>query len=157
MKTIEKWKIIDGFEDYEVSTFGRIRHNNKILSLSKNTSGYFKVNLYNNSKSKTVYVHRIVAKAFISNVNNLNEINHIDENKLNNHVDNLEWCDTYYNNKYGTKTLRQSKAISKKILVIDVNNNINRYNSINEAAIALNCSKSNISRVINRPTKRCKG
>lgn len=79
------------------------------------------------------------------------------KNKANNNADNLEWCDTYYNNIYGTKTLRQANAISKKVLVIDKDNNVKKYNSLDDVAIALNCCKSNVSRVIDRPTKRCKG
>lgn len=110
MKTIEEWKIIEDFPEYEVSSFGRIKRSNKFLTPTKKSDGYFKINLRLNKVPKTVYVHRIVAKAFVENPNNYNCVNHKDENKANNNADNLEWCDTYYNNIYGTKTLRQANA-----------------------------------------------
>lgn len=157
MKTIEEWKVIEDFPEYEVSSFGRIKRSNKFLTPTKKSDGYFKINLRLNKVPKTVYVHRIAAKAFVENPNNYNCVNHKDENKANNNADNLEWCDTYYNNIYGTKTLRQANAISKKVLVIDKDNNVKKYNSLDDVAIALNCCKSNVSRVIDRPTKRCKG
>lgn len=157
MKTIEEWKYIKGFPDYEVSTFGQIRRNNKLLTPTKRPDGYLKINLRINKKSKTLYVHRIVAEHFIDNPDNYPCVNHKNEIKTDNNVDNLEWCDTNYNNTYGTKNTRHATAISKKVLVIDENNNIRKYNSLNEVAVALNCCKSNVSRVIDRPTKRCKG
>lgn len=79
MKTIEEWKVIEDFPEYEVSSFGRIKRSNKFLTPTK------------------------------------------------------------------------------KVLVIDKDNNVKKYNSLDDVAIALNCCKSNVSRVIDRPTKRCKG
>lgn len=64
---------------------------------------YKYVSLYFNNVKKTLRVHRLVALAFIPNPNNLPCINHIDENKLNNCVENLEWCDAHYNNTYGNR------------------------------------------------------
>ena len=60
------------------------------------------INLHKDGKQKSYRTHRLVAQAFIDNPNNLPEINHKDEDKTNNNVDNLEWCDSKYNHNYGT-------------------------------------------------------
>lgn len=87
------------------------------MTQSKDKDGYLILGLYRNGKSKTVRVHRLVAKAFIENPYNLPEINHIDENKTNNHVENLEWCTTAYNLTYGHRLdyVRGEKAPKAKL------------------------------------------
>lgn len=114
----EVWKTIDGFEDYEISNFGRCRSidrtdangkrkiKGKILTERYDTKGYVQYALRSNKKIYAKRAHRLVAEAFIPNPNNLPQINHKDENKLNNRVDNLEWCTSQYNNTYGTKIER---------------------------------------------------
>lgn len=94
---------------YDVSNLGRIRNSrtNKILRLGKHRQGYKLVSLYKNKKQKTFLVHRLVAMAFIENPHSFLEINHIDENKENNNVSNLEWCDRVYNANYGTGNKRR--------------------------------------------------
>ena len=79
-----------------------MRHN-KFLKLREDIDGYIVVGLSKNGKQKNYKVHRLVAIAFISNPNNYVEINHIDENKHNNNVDNLEWCTRKYNCNYGER------------------------------------------------------
>lgn len=109
----EIWKDIEGYcGRYSISNFGRIRSNfrfkNKIknndviyLKLQTNVNGYYANNLYDNEvNTKMRTIHRLVANAFIPNPNNLPCINHIDGNKLNNRVDNLEWCTYSRNNKH---------------------------------------------------------
>lgn len=106
----EEWRDIEGHEGkYQVSNFGRIRNSirNKILKQTKVRNNYLVVSLHKN-KQKRFYVHRLVAIAFIPNNNNLSEVNHKDENKENNHVDNLEWCNKEYNLTYGTRIDRIS-------------------------------------------------
>ena len=116
---MEEWKSIPGYEGlYEVSNLGRVRsvdryvkylngmihlHKGKVLSPGIRSDGYLQVSLCCNGKYKTIAVHRLVAQAFIENPDNLPEINHKDEDKTNNSVDNLEWCDRSYNNTYGTR------------------------------------------------------
>lgn len=111
------WKVIEGYPKYEVSDDGEVRviKSGKILTKSVDTRGYYKVTLTNSENRKTLFVHRLVAIAFVSNPNNLNQVNHIDENKQNNHASNLEWCDVVYNCNYGTRNKRISEANKNKI------------------------------------------
>ena len=97
-------KPVKDFPNYLVSDKGEIYslYTNKYLSPRITELGYLVVILTHNGIKKSKRVHRLVAEAFIPNPNNLPEINHKDENKLNNSVDNLEWCNRTYNNNYGT-------------------------------------------------------
>lgn len=126
-------KPIKGYEGYyEVDPFGRVYSVDRIVSVEDNgrsynkplkgkqmkqslhTKGYKTVSLTKDGKTKTCYVHRIVAEAFIDNPDNLPFINHKDEDKTNNFVDNLEWCTNQYNLNYGTARKRQSRALKGK-------------------------------------------
>lgn len=90
---IEVWKPVVGYEGlYEVSDQGRIRSSKCVLK-SHVKNGYLAVNLFKHSVLKHFYVHRVVAEAFIPNHHRLKEVNHIDCNRQNNSVQNLEWCD----------------------------------------------------------------
>ena len=111
----EIWKPIKGYESlYKVSNLGNILSlkTNKLLKANMITNGYFAVQLCKNHKRKSFLVHRIVAEHFIDNPNNLPEINHKDENKGNNTVNNLEWCTRKYNMNY--KQLPKRQQISKE-------------------------------------------
>lgn len=111
----EIWKPIPGYEKlYEVSNFGNVRNNRKQLSFYRINSGYLALKLSKDNVRSSPLVHRLVAIAFIPNPDNLPEVNHKDGNKLNNHVDNLEWTSSktnkqhalaagLYNNIYDTK------------------------------------------------------
>lgn len=110
---IEEWRDVIGYEGlYEVSDWGRVRRNGKILKPFKDRYGYFQVSLYKNGIMRAFTIHRLVAYAFINNPNNYPEINHKDEDKTNNCVDNLEWC---YNTNYGTRNARAAERISEKL------------------------------------------
>lgn len=151
----EIWKDIKGYEGhYQISNLGRVKSLSRIttfrgkkrlekeLILREGTSkkGYSLVSLQKNGIAKTQRVHRLVAQAFIPNINNYQQVNHKDENKKNNCVDNLEWCDCKYNNNYG---LRTSK-ISKKVLQIETGI---VYPSVSEAYRKTKIDIANISRV----------
>lgn len=93
------WKKIKDFEEYEINEKGQVRRNSKILKPEIRT-GYYSVGLCKNGKRIHKRIHRLVAETFIPNPDNLPQVNHRDENKLNNQLDNLEWCDNTYNSQY---------------------------------------------------------
>ena len=117
----EYWKPVVEYEGlYEVSNWGRVKSlkfgKERILKQGKYKYGYLYVVLSKNGILKAFKVHRLVAEAFIDNPDNLPCVNHKDENKLNNNVDNLEWCTHEYNINYGTRTEKCSKKLSKTVL-----------------------------------------
>ena len=116
----EEWRHIDENKLYMVSNLGNvlmIEHRDKLGRLQKErykkkykrTNGYLFVQIKVDGKNKCFDIHRLVAKAFISNPDNLPCINHKDENKENNTVYNLEWCTAKYNNNYGDRRKKASK------------------------------------------------
>ena len=124
----EIWKDIEGFEGlYQVSNFGNVkclehkcpgRYKDKprtvkehLMKQTKGNKGYMYVILSNCDRGKTFLVHRLVAKAFIPNPDNNPVVNHKDENKENNSVENLEWCTSLYNNTYNDIHLRRKHYV----------------------------------------------
>lgn len=119
----EIWKSVKGFEGYyEVSNLGRVRSvdrvvfdkvrqcnrllKGKVLTEKDNGNGYKGVTFCKEHQIYNKYIHILVAEAFLDNPDHLPTVNHKDENKENNIVDNLEWCTQYYNNEYGTRKKR---------------------------------------------------
>lgn len=163
----EIWKDIPGYEGlYQISTIGRVICSLTMrIKATRNRNGYRCVTLHKNGERKTFSVHRLVAIAFITNPNNLPFINHKDENRANNRVDNLEWCDASYNNKYGTrprKVLDANKAngsivAEKKVAKIGRNGTVlDVYNSISEAARQNGVTREAIRNCVNgRTMKSC--
>ena len=156
----EIWKPIKDYEGlYEVSSLGRIKSmpkkfirngavthfEEKILTPS-DSHGYRSVVLTKNGIHKTHSVHRLVALAFIQNPNNYTQINHKDENKSNNRVENLEWCTPHENTEHYHKTLRNGKPMynQKACLQIIDGEVIAEYKSLNEASRRTGVSVSNI-------------
>lgn len=152
---IEIFKDIEGYKGlYQVSNLGNIKslkfRKEKTLKPKKDKDGYLMVNLYKEKKPKTFKVHRLVAQAFIENPNNLPEVNHKDEDKTNNHVTNLEWCDRKYNINYGTAIQR----ISKQVLCLETGK---IYPSANEVQRQLGFAQGNISACCNGRIKQAYG
>lgn len=166
INTKEEWRDISGYEGiYQVSNLGRVKmlgNNNannpefkkeriKGTVCSKGTNYYVFVSLSKNGKSETKKVHRLVAEAFIPNPNNFPQVNHKDENKSNNSVSNLEWCDGKYNSNYGTRTERFTKKMknyekfSKKVYCVELDT---IYPSYNEAQRKTNVCAPNIRKCI---------
>ena len=91
-------------------------------------------------------LHRIIAETFIPNPKNLLEVNHKDENKENNNISNLEWCNRKYNCNYGSMQIRKANKCCKEIIQYDLQGNlIKRWESIKEAGQTLNIHRGNIS------------
>ena len=121
----ERWLPIKGYEGlYEISSLGRIKsfpvkHRTweRISSGYKKTNGYIGVTLCKNGKTQAFFVHRLVADAFVPNPNkeSFTEVNHKDEDKSNNRANNLEWCDTLYNNTYGGRLERVQESHIKSL------------------------------------------
>lgn len=128
---MEQWKDIKDYEGlYQVSNMGRIRSldrlvkggygcqkliKGKIIKPYEAPSGYYKLSLYSHRKREMVYVHKTVAENWLPNPDNLPCINHKDENKKNNSVDNLEWCSYSYNNTYNGKQKITAEKTSKAV------------------------------------------
>lgn len=141
----EEWKSIPGYEGlYEISNHGRVKSyqyckkqgtHERILKPVQQQTGYYFVNLFKDRKMKTIAVHRLVAENFISNPDNLPVVNHKDETRTNNYVENLEWCTHAYNLSYGTTRERIAEKCRKPILQLDKEGNvIKKWSSISEAA-----------------------
>jgi len=149
---LEKWKDIKGYKGvYKISNFGRIYTKHKCRIKSPNIRIYIHANLYLKGEVARFKVHRLVAEYFLKNDNNFPQINHIDGNKHNNNVFNLEWCNNSYNQKHayriGLKTgantnpVRGEKHYShklkeKEVLFLRKTKRNNKYY----------CKKYNISR-----------
>lgn len=115
MEELEIWKPVVGYEGhYEVSNLGMVRslkwNKIRLLKLWKNFDGYFEVGLTKSCYRKFFRVHRLVAEAFIPNPKNLPQINHLDCNRTNNKVSNLEWTDAKGNSNHPQTRINMSKA-----------------------------------------------
>lgn len=140
------WKVISDFPDYLISDSGIVfsnKSNKEIKPASCN--GYLIVGLVKDKKQHSCFIHRLVAKAFIPNPDNLPQVNHKDENKENNAVINLEWCTPLYNCLYGTRRERFAISKSKPIQQLDSKGRvIKEWSSIKVAAFTLGYKASGI-------------
>ena len=163
IKEIWKTAVYDGelYEGlYKVSNWGRIlsldyRHTGKpgLMNPGENTDGYLRVNLHKNGETNLCYVHRLIAETFLPNPENKPEVNHIDEDKTNNRVENLEWKNHRDNCNHGTRNERIGKTstngkLSKKVLQLSLSGELIREwestqecgrNGFNQGAVAACC------------------
>ena len=145
---------IPSLQDYYINRSGKIK--NKLgatLSPFKTKNGYMKINI----KKKGYYVHRLVAETFIPNPNHKMQVNHIDMNRTNNRVSNLEWVSQSENIKHAITTKRKNGIAPKKYIVneiLEITTN-KRFKNIIEASIFFNINNSTLSKSIseNRKTK----
>ena len=117
----EIWKDIEGYEGlYQISNKGRVKslgndrkRKDKILKPGKTRKGYLRVMLSKKGKIKGWLVHRLVAKAFLDNQDNFPDVNHRNEDKQDNRLENLEFCTHIYNCNFGTRNERSAKSNSE--------------------------------------------
>lgn len=161
---MEIWKDIKGYEGfYMVSSYGQIAAKDRMIGYRKGKQrkwkgqvkkptetdkGYLKITLFKNGKGKTREIQRLVAEAFIPNPEGKEQVNHIDGNKKNNHVENLEWTTPLENTRHSIEVLgnNHTKTVFQKDLKGNV---IAVYSSEYEAAAALGIKPCGISNVIN--------
>lgn len=166
----EIWKDIPEFEGYyQVSNLGNLRSlsrtilreggrklnlKGKIILPKIDEHGYYKCQLWKNNKPKSIRVHRLVAKAFLNKSHWQNHVNHIDGNKLNNNLSNIEWCTDEYNQsesiRLGLKKCQKINKLRNGIIVAE-------YISISQAARESNIDKSNIYRFLKGEFSQTKG
>lgn len=142
----EIWKDITEFEGlYQISNYGRVKSLKRtttkehIMKISYTKRGYCRINLYKNKRKKNFFVHSLVMNTFGSNkYQDGLQINHKDENKWNNHINNLEWCDNLYNIRYGTGIERSKVKKYKPVLQYSLSDDfIKEYKSIQDASISV--------------------
>lgn len=157
------WKEIPGYEGiYEISNTGLVRGRKGIRKILVSWDGYQYVKLCNRGREKKFKVHRLVALAFLPNPFGLPEINHKDENKENNSVCNLEWCDRKYNNNYGKRNIVAGisirKANQRRVFRYDKNLNLlDSFDSAKDAEKILKIDHTGISKCANNKRKTAGG
>lgn len=158
---MEQWKDIQGYEGlYQISNTGKLWSVRKQrLMKPYMANGYYKVDIRNeNGKRKKEYIHRLVAINYLEKPADKNIVNHKDGNRLNNSVDNLEWCDAKYNNNYGTALINKSRAHTKPFYQFDKEGNlIKRWDNFIEASESVGCNKMNIYNCLKGHTKTAAG
>lgn len=166
MELIEElwdWRDIEGYEGlYKVSECGDVMSlqggRKTILSPNMTRRGYLQVGLCKNGTRKQHRIHRLVATAFCEGAGEFEEVNHIDEDKTNNHYENLEWCNRQYNVNYGagidkrSKKMMGNKNATKKVRCVELDMT---FDSTTEASEYLNCSRCNISSCLSGRIERC--
>ena len=175
----EKWALAKGCDGrYAVSTFGRVAslsflyyqgkypcyRKQKIKRLKKNSHGYLMANVIYNGRSRLYSVHRMVAEAFIPNPDKLPCVNHKDENKANNRVENLEWCTYQYNSRYGEQyKVRAYKSLQalkyrKPVVQLAIDGTfVAEHRSVYYASLTTGIKKSSIKQCLKGKRKTCGG
>lgn len=172
-KTNEIWRLYPEFDFIEVSTLGRVRtldrvvsngkgtrvEKGKILKQGLNKNGYLRVAFRKDSKLVNKSVHRLVAQTFIPNPDNLPEVNHKDNNKLNNSVSNLEWCSHKYNIEYREKYGKSSAEVSGcPVYAVNLDTlEISKFESQREAGRILGIVNQSINSVLKGRLKTTHG
>lgn len=151
----EVWRPVEGYEGlYDVSNLARVRSwyvGGRVMKPQFATNGYYTINLHKNKQQFRTLVHRLVAKAFVPNPNNLPEVNHKDCCKTNNMPDNLEWCDRVYNVNYADAREKQALLRGRRVEQLTKNGeHVAFYDSAKQASRMSNGAfkYSNINRAL---------
>lgn len=175
----EEWRAVAGYEGlYEVSNLGRVRSlgrtinrvtrwgtvkpytiKPRVLKPLHSQGDYCYVHLFDNDRTSTNHkIHRLVAKAFVPNTDNLNEVNHIDEDKENNRADNLEWVTHIANCNYGTRNERSAAKRGRQVeqLTLD-GHHVAFYQSASEASQMTGVGRKNINECLRLRTQTAGG
>lgn len=158
----EQYIDIKGYEGiYKVSDLGNVislkSKKPKLLKQGITKNGYRLITLFNNGKRKSYYVHRLVAVAFIDNVENKGDVNHKDEIKTNNAAYNLEWVTRKENLNYGTHNQRMIDSLSKGVIAISDGGLMKPLKSATEAAKHINKPRQNIVEALKGKRKKSGG
>lgn len=161
---MENWKDIKGYEGlYQISDYGNVKRlagspkckEDRIMTKSVSSNGYLFVTLYKNGKSKTHRIHRLVLENFnpVENMENL-EVNHLDEDRTNNNLSNLQWCTRQENLNYGNRAKKYTQSRGHKVKCIETGK---VYDSLREAERDTGCAHTHISDCIRGKQKTCGG
>lgn len=150
----EIWKTITDLPNHEISNKGRLRnkHTGRVLKTHVGTGGYENITITYNSEQHFKTIHRLVALAFIPNPDNKLEVNHIDENKLNNTVTNLEWVTRKENIHHGTWIERKIKSRQKPIYAFKDGIGA-EFTSAKQFATQYNVNPTNVTQAVKRLNK----
>ena len=149
-------KDIKGYEGlYAITSCGKVwSYRSQKFLQSSLVCGYLSVCLCKGGEQKRVYIHRLVAEAYIPNPNNLPQVNHKDEIKIHNYINNLEWVTEKENCNYGTRTERGSDKRKKPIYCVELDK---IYDSLKQASEELLLNQGNISKACRGKIKTCGG
>ncbi len=157
----EIWKDVVGFEGiYWVSNLGQIKSVQRkgskggVMQGHADKKGYINVTLRKDGHQYTKKLHRLVAEAFLPNPDNYLEVNHKNEDKSDNRADNLEWCDSTYNQHYGSRTERANLSCGKPIICIETGK---IFNGAAWAAREMSLDPSSITKAVKNPNRTCGG
>lgn len=161
---MENWKDIKGYEGlYQISDYGNVKRlagspkckKDRIMTKSVSSNGYLFVTLYKNGKSKTHRIHRLVLENFnpVENMENL-EVNHLDEDRTNNNLSNLQWCTRQENLNYGNRAKKYTQSRGHKVKCVETGK---VYDSLREAERDTGCAHTHISDCIKGKQKTCGG
>ncbi len=152
---MEEWRDVVGAEKfYQISNYGRVKNKITDSIIKPSKSGKYRHIQLKYGINKNFLVHRMVAEAFVPNPLNLRCVNHIDENKENNHADNLEWCTYQYNVRYGNGALKRNS----RVIQYDLSGNaIKIWESMKEASEELGINYQGISSCCRNGHRSCGG
>lgn len=166
----EEWRDIAGYEGlYQVSNFGRVKslerkikypngtlhtYHERILRVYVTKNGYSSVALGKGGQNTRFNIHRLVAKSFLENRDHLPQVNHIDGDKNNNNVCNLEWCTASDNIKHMYRELGMLPSRRKKVRCVETQE---VFNSITDAAKSVEISRESIRDCVNGRQNTCRG